>query len=105
MKARTVHQVTAAVLYSLLRDAHEEKDPKISLHEWLLQMSSVSPTFKFWAMVLCIEVALLTSIRAVRSGNFELYKESIRNMLPWYFVFDHQNYSRWLSIHLQTWKN
>lgn len=101
IKSRTIHQVTASVLYSLLKDAHAEKSPTTSLHEWILKMSKVSPTFKFWMMVLCLEVMLLSFIRAVRCGDFELYKKCIRSMLPWYFVFDHPNYSRWLSIQLQ----
>lgn len=100
-KARAVHQVTAAVLYSLLKDAHEEKCPEISLQEFIDKMSLTSPTFKYWIMVLCLEVVLLSYVRAVRCGDFEVYKDSICSMLPWYFLFDHQNYSRWLSVHLQ----
>ena len=33
-------------------------------------------------------------------GNFRLYKESIKRLLPWSFALDHTNYSRWLSVHL-----
>ena len=33
-------------------------------------------------------------------GNFRLCKESIKDLLPWFFALDHTNYSRWLSVHL-----
>ena len=33
-------------------------------------------------------------------GNFRLYKESSKSLLPWFFALDHTNYSRWLSVHL-----
>ena len=33
-------------------------------------------------------------------GNFRLYKESIKSLLPWFFALDHTNYFHWLSVHL-----
>ena len=31
-------------------------------------------------------------------GNFRLYKQSIKSLLPCFFALDHTNYSRWLSV-------
>ena len=29
-----------------------------------------------------------------------LYKEAIRNLLPWFFALDKVNYARWLTVYL-----
>lgn len=38
-------------------------------------------------------------IYATRSGHFALYLGSIRHVLPWFFAYDRQNYSRYLTAH------
>ena len=38
-------------------------------------------------------------MRSIREGNFKLYIEIMRKLLKWYFIFDHYNYARWLTIH------
>ena len=43
---------------------------------------------------------LLTSIRATREGTWPLHLECIREMLPWYFAYDHVNYARYLPVYL-----
>ncbi|XP_072398756.1 uncharacterized protein [Diabrotica undecimpunctata] len=37
---------------------------------------------------------------AERSGNWEIHLSSFRKMLPYFFAFDHVNYSRWGTIYL-----
>lgn len=39
--------------------------------------------------------------RSFREGDFELYIEAIKSLLPWIFALDNQNYARWLSVHLR----
>lgn len=82
--------------------AYVEENPHsdIPLEQWVEQCSASSPTFKFWVLVLSLEVLLLTFIRAVHQGNYVLYKETLKEMVPWFFLFDHPNYSRWLSVHV-----
>ena len=36
---------------------------------------------------------------ATRSGNWDLYIESVRSTLPWLFAYDRHNYSRYLTSH------
>ena len=31
-------------------------------------------------------------------GNFRLYKQPIKSLLPCFFALDHTSYSRWLSV-------
>ena len=62
-------------------------------------MKDKNPTFKYWSLVLEIELHLLLFLRAIQSRNFKLYLISIERTLPWFFSLDHQNYASWLSVH------
>lgn len=101
-RSREIHQITAAVLYSLLVDEYVIRNPdeEISFENWLQDRAEKSPTFKYWLTVLNLEITLLSFVRAVRLGDYNKYKEAMKVMIPWYFIFDHQNYSRWLSVHI-----
>lgn len=101
-RARVMHEITAVTLYGLLRQSYEECNPgnEMEFESWVDEQSEKNPTFKFWQLVLNLEVLLLTFVRSVRNGDFQEFKETIAKMLPWYFTFDHQNYARWLSVHL-----
>ncbi|KAJ8943944.1 hypothetical protein NQ314_009608 [Rhamnusium bicolor] len=37
---------------------------------------------------------------AKRSGNWDLHLKSLRCMIPWFFAYDHYNYSRCASVYL-----
>lgn len=60
-----------------------------------------SPLFNFWSLTLKFEIAILVFIRSPREGNFQLYKESISLLIPWFFALDHPNYARWLPVYLR----
>ena len=45
-------------------------------------------------------MTILLFVKSVRDGRFSLYKESLRNLLPWFFALDKVNYARWLTVHL-----
>ena len=40
-------------------------------------------------------------MKAIRSGNFKDYIQSIRQLIPWIFDLDHMRYARSLTIHLR----
>ncbi|KAK3926446.1 BRISC and BRCA1-A complex member 2, partial [Frankliniella fusca] len=88
---------------ALIFDAYDEQQPNrdLTFDEWVERSRTKSPTFYFWLLVLNLEILLLTFVKSQRQGNYGLYTESLTEMLPWMFVFDHQNYSRWLPIHLR----
>lgn len=103
VRARVTHQKTAVVLYSLLLDAYEEHNPDhdLTLQEWIESTSAKSPTFYFWILVLSLISLMLSFVRSLRQGNYDLFLRCIADMLPWYFLFDHQHYSRWLTVQLK----
>ena len=51
-------------------------------------------------MALNLESIMVSFVRSIRTGKFKLFKDSIQNLLPWFFALDHINCARWLSVHL-----
>lgn len=109
-KTRHAHQVTAASLYALLQQAYSEDgmsddldivQPRPSFDEWCMQRANTSVHFSYWHKTLSLELLLLRYIRSLREGNFQLYLESLTQMMPWMFALDHTHYSRWLSVHIR----
>ena len=45
------------------------------------------------------EIIMLLYVMSIYEGNFELYVELLRKIVPWIFPLDHTHYSRWLPDH------
>ena len=58
------------------------------------------PRKVFWCSYLDMVTILLTFIRATREGDWDLHLECIKEMLPWFFAYDHINYARYLPVYL-----
>ena len=37
----------------------------------------------------------------MREGNFKLFVKILISLVKWFSIFDHYNYARWLSVHIQ----
>ena len=107
-RTRRAHQETAASLHILMSKAYSvyqaksrenEQENLLSKEEWKDAMSKRSPQFHYWSSVLNLELICLRLVRALREGNFSLYIDALRHILPWMFVMDHSNYAKWLSVH------
>jgi hypothetical protein len=59
-----------------------------------------SPTFAFWNMFLDATSVMLLNIRAEREGNWKLHLHTTLFMIPYYFVANRNNYSRWAPPYL-----
>ena len=57
------------------------------------------PMKVFWDSYLEMVEVLLNAIRATREGNWEMHIESTKEMLPWFYAYDHINYARYLPIY------
>ncbi|CAC5356829.1 unnamed protein product [Mytilus coruscus] len=64
--------------------------------EWV----SFSPTFRYWDMLLQALEIMLINIRAERNGLWSVHLHSIFSMLPYFFVANKNNYSRWSPVYL-----
>lgn len=106
-RTRRAHQVTACSLYILLHKAYthycstlpKDNEP-LPLEEWVSKNKSC-PTFRFWWIVLSLEILLLLFVKSLREGNFQLYIQVLNKMTPWFFALDHPNYSRWIPVHIR----
>ena len=100
-RARALHEVSAAVLYSLRMDSYASAGSNLEFDQWCEQESEGNPSFKFWSLILNLESMLLTFVHSIRDGNFDMYVETLKKMVPWFFIFNHPHYSRWLPVHLR----
>ena len=80
------------------KDFHSYCTQLIWFKERLAKSSDLA---KFWLNLLEIIEILFNLIYATRLGNQDLYVESLRKTLPWFFVYDRQNYRRFLTIRFQ----
>ena len=99
-RTRYAHEVTAGSLYSLLQQVYQESDCDSSFDDFCDKQVKRHPQFSYWLIIMRLEVILLSFVRSLRQGNFELYIESLKTLAPWMFGLDHINYARWLPIHL-----
>ena len=67
--------------------------------KFIVEECDKSPNFSFWWMYMEMVSVLLMFTRAQRDGDWELYMTSFRKMIPFFFIYDHQNYARWGVIY------
>ena len=106
-RTKHAHQLTAAALYILMDQAYVAyksstlDDEVVDFTIWKDKLSGEQPQFAYWSKVLELELSVLNFVKAIRSGNFKDYIQSIRQLIPWIFALDHMNYARSLTIHLR----
>ena len=103
-RTRHAHQVSALALAKLQQDAFlctEGPHDENTKEAWRQAMISKSPTFQYWDTIFRMEVLGMIFVRAHREQDFPYYVESLKALVPWFFALDHQNYSRWISVHIR----
>ena len=68
-------------------------------NSWCKQMELKYPQFRYWSITLKMELTLMAFLKSIRTGDFALYRDSMKCIIPWFFALDHYHYARWLSIH------
>ena len=69
----------------------------MTLEDWVVVASQESLTFKFWLLIHKYKQIIFMFIREHRERKFEL----IVTILSLFFSRDHQDYARWLPIHIR----
>ena len=82
-----------------LSESAEFKEYVNKRYDFEETLMSESVMWRFWKSYLDMWELFLCIIYATRSGDWELYVESIRSILPWIFAYDRQNYARYLTLH------
>lgn len=106
-RTRFAHQVTACALYKLMKEAYQkyctdaDNDTRQTFDEWCDSQLQRSPQFQFWHMVLDMELAIFMLIRSFREGDFDLYRDTLSKLIPYFFANNNVNYARWLPVHLR----
>ena len=75
-RTRRAHQITASSLYHLLQKAYtyyctgfgEEHDPLL-IEDWCSSNAELHPQFKFWLLILQLELTVLLFVRAIREAD------------------------------------
>lgn len=100
-KTRMAHQVTASVLYQLMKEAFDNENVDECFEEWRSRKENEYPMFRYWSNVLDMELIMLMFVRAHRTGNYDLYVNAIKLFIPWFFSMDQHNYARWIPIYIR----
>ena len=48
-----------------------------------------------------IRGSILTFVRSLREADFDMYLDTLWELLPWFFALDHTHYARWIPVHLR----
>ena len=100
-RTRYSHQVTAAALKILLLRAFKNAQSSSTIKEWSQNREQQSQQFKFWTLILQLQLTVLCLIRGFRERNLNLYIESMKTVVPWFFALNHSHYQRWLPVHIK----
>ena len=95
------HQVSAATLYSLKFHAYETSGTEEIYAQWESRRTDASQQFKYWNMILSLELTILSLVRSFREHNFSLYLKTLKCLAPWFFALNHTHYRRWLPVHVK----
>ena len=97
-KTRLMHEVTALALCRLQNDAFQSLQLDVDEMD---QRNSSNINFMYWNQIMNLEILVLSFVRAHREGNFEMYIETLKELVGLFFVLDHQNYARWVPVHIR----
>lgn len=86
------------------QDALSKMNPLMEIIQEFDSSHKENSTIQYWRMYMDIVSILLRFTRAIREGDWELFLASFSEMLPWFAVFDHVNYTRWGAIFLADMK-
>ena len=103
------HHITACCLHKLMATAYSDycTEPAVSSDEvhsfeaWCDSRKQQSSQCQSWYLVLSMELEILSLIRLFREANYDLYRQSLVGLIPYFFANNNVNYARWLHIHLR----
>ncbi|KAJ1530222.1 hypothetical protein ONE63_005149 [Megalurothrips usitatus] len=100
-KSRSALAVTAAALFVLLNEAHQEENAAKAFDSWIDERCRDSDTFYYWFLIFNLIITLLRFVKALRLRDYNEYCQTLKAMAPWYFTYDRQNYARWIPVHIR----
>ena len=89
------------LIYTCLKEAHEAGNSVLLLFFWAEERSSSSSMFKYWMLIMKFQISYLVFIRSMKEHIFKPLVKMMIFLVKWFFDFNHYNYARWLSMHIQ----
>ena len=96
--ARYLLQVCLCAKYKAMRVVFDSSESTDDIQDWMEEKASESPMFHYWKMIL--QILILTFIRSESERDFTFYVQVLKSIVKYIFVFNHYNYARWLTIHV-----
>ena len=98
-RSRYAHQVSLAALIKLAQDSYTtQSDGTQSLEDWLSEICEISVNARYWLTVIKLETLLFLFVLSIRDANFDLFLQSLEEIVIWMFSLDHFNYARWMAV-------
>ena len=66
-----------------------------------MQQQHAIPQFKYWSLTLEFELTVLIFVKCLRLSDFNLYIDSLTQLVPWLSALDQTNYARYLPVHIR----
>ena len=88
-------------VYTCFKEAHKASNSVLLLFLWAEERSSSSSMFMYWMLIMKFQFNYLVFTRTMRKHNFKSFVKILIYLVKWFFIFDHYNYARWLSMHIQ----
>ena len=103
-RSRYAHQVTCASLSLLMNEAYENSNDHGDLTAWIDIQKQRSIQFSHWTTVLELESTLLSFVKSLRVGDFQVFLTCLEKIAAWMFAIDHVHYARWLPVFINDLK-
>lgn len=97
------HHVNVCILHSLMQKAYNNYESNTSSTEnfpiWRHEMERLHLSIQI--LVYCTGTWGKSAVFLifVKSGNFPMYKNALKQLLLWLFALGHYHYARWLTIY------
>ena len=98
-RSRYCLQVSLCAIYRLLKDEHKKSESCLSPIKWLDEKCKSNQMCFYWKLIIDFQINILLFVRSIRQGNFTLYRNTLFNMLKWYFSLDKYNYARCTTVY------
>lgn len=98
--ARYLLQVCLCAEYKAIKLVCDSCESTQDIQDWMDNKASESPMFHYWKMIFDLQVLILMFIRSERERDFPLYVQVLKSAMKYIFAFNHYNYARWLTVHV-----
>ena len=83
------------------KEAHAAINSALPLVSLAEERSSSSRMFMYWMTILKLKIDYLVFIRSMTKDNFNVFVKILISLVKCFFIFDHYNSARSLSVHIQ----